>query len=202
MLLLTSNGLSSEALRAELYARFPTVGASAAIVTTASADYKAQDWHIPRLTDELNSLGCDAVCFDLDVQPPEELAVFDVIEFLGGNPYYLVRSMRNCHCRSVLQALLQTHLLIGISAGSLALERTIDIIDCFEPQMNDGIGLTDLTGMGLTDLQILPHYIRFQTRYPHLDQIIAEYEDKHHCQLLKLNDGQGVFQYEGETWIV
>ncbi len=68
--------------------------------------------------------------------------------------------------------------------------------------MNDTVGLTDLSGMGLTELQILPHYSRFLTKYPHFEQTVAEYESRCHCQLHKLNDGQGIFQTGTEIWAV
>lgn len=52
MIILTSNGLSSDKLLNETR-KYTNSNAKAAIITTASVGYKEKDWHIPRLTEEL-----------------------------------------------------------------------------------------------------------------------------------------------------
>ena len=52
MIILISNGLSSTELLHET-AKHACENGKAAIVTTASVEYKEKDWHIPRLMQEL-----------------------------------------------------------------------------------------------------------------------------------------------------
>lgn len=56
MLLLTSNGLSSESMMKKIKSLFTGLS-KAVMVTTASIGYKEKDRHIPRLKAELHSLG-------------------------------------------------------------------------------------------------------------------------------------------------
>ncbi|MDF2543382.1 MAG: hypothetical protein K0S47_3100 [Herbinix sp.] len=193
MLVLSSNGLSSDILMNEVNKYVTKDFRNAAIITTASVGYKINDRIIPRLTDEIKSLNLAVTYFDIDDDPVEELYHYDVIEFIGGNPYYLLNSLRQKDCAEILHNIDKNKIIIGISAGSLVLENTIGIIDCFEAQMNDTIGLTDFTGMNLTNIQIIPHYSRFLKRYENLDERIASYEAKNSCQVIRLNDGQAVF---------
>ena len=193
MLILSSNGLSSDNLLNEVKKYIDSSKRTVAIVTTASVGYKEHDWNIPRLTEEMESLGLEVIYFDIDERSPKELAQYDVIEFIGGNPYYLLNSLKKANSIESLNDMVKDRILIGISAGSLVLEKTIEIIDGFEPQMNDEVGLTDFSGMGLTDIQILPHYHKFVKRYERCEERIIEYENKHHCNLIKIDDGQAVF---------
>lgn len=72
MLLLTSNGLSSQALLNCVQSNMNN-GKSAVIITTASAPFKKNDKHIPRLTAELESIGYSVDFFDFDEDDPKEL---------------------------------------------------------------------------------------------------------------------------------
>ena len=95
MILLTSNGLSSN----ELMGRVKTYikAGKAALVVTADNEYKEKNYHVERLTNELRMLGLSVECFDFDNQLPTELMQYDVVELIGGNPYYLLNSIqKNC----------------------------------------------------------------------------------------------------------
>lgn len=65
MLLLTSNGLSSQALLNCVQSNMNS-GKSAVIITTASVPFKRNDKHVPRLTAELESIGYSVDFFDFD----------------------------------------------------------------------------------------------------------------------------------------
>lgn len=192
MLILTSNGLSSKALAEEAARR--VCGKSAALVTTASLGYKENDWHVPRLTEELCSLGLSVKCFDLDQEPPERLLSFDVVELMGGNPFYLLKRMKETNCAPVFRKLESEKIIIGVSAGSLVLQNSIELAAGFTPEMNRGVGLFDLSGLGLTDLEIFPHYHKFLPRFDRLEERIQEYESQKGCTVIRLDDGKGIFE--------
>ena len=124
MILLTSNGLSSN----ELMGRVKTYikAGKAALVVTADNEYKEKNYHVERLTNELRMLGLSVECFDFDNQLPTELMQYDVVELIGGNPYYLLNSIqKNCFF-DVLKYFAQNRYLIGCSAGALVLTPSLD----------------------------------------------------------------------------
>lgn len=90
MLLLCSDGLSSESLRSALAERLRNCR-SAALVVTADNEYKKQNYHVPRCMDELKALGLSVVLFDLDARPCGLLNGYDVVEFIGGGAVTLFR---------------------------------------------------------------------------------------------------------------
>lgn len=191
MLILTSSGLSSDSLIEEMKKRCISLK-KAVIVTTASVEYKEKDRHIPRLVEELKSLGLDVDYFDFDFQDPKLLLEYDVIEINGGNPFYLLKSIKQSNCRSILQKLVDEKSVIGISAGSIVMQNNIVLIAQYSPEMNEGINLLDLTGLGFSNVEILPHYDRFLNRFEKFEERAREYEIANRCKVIRINDGQGV----------
>ena len=189
MLILTSNGLSSEKLLkgASNYIK----SGKAALVVTADNEYKEKNYHVERLTKELQSLGLSVECFDFDQRSPDELKKYDVIELIGGNPYYLLQSIRKNGFYDILDFFAENKCIIGCSAGALVLTPSLDLIDLYTPEMNI-VGLKDLTACHFTDVQILPHYRKFIKRYARFEEKCAEYEHTRKCAVIRLNDGEGV----------
>lgn len=93
MIALLSNGITSEALRNAL-SKYISPLSSAAVVVTADNEYKERNYHVPRVINELKEFGLSVDTFDLDTQDASELLKYDVVEFIGGNPYYLLNSIR------------------------------------------------------------------------------------------------------------
>ena len=175
---------------------------TAVIITTASVGYKEKDWHVPKLTEELKSLNLIVDFFDFDVQPIELLRSYDIIELIGGNPFYLLERMRSVKCVPIFKELIEQKIVIGISAGSLVLQKSISLIAQFSPELNKEVNLTDLTGLNLTDVQILPHYHRLMKQILNFEELSKEYEDKNNCKLIRIDDGQGVFINKTDVCII
>jgi len=192
MIILTSNGLSSQELLDET-AKYIFENRKAAIITTASVGFKEKDWNIPRLTQELEALGLSTTCFDIEFDDPELLLQYGVVEIIGGNPFYLLNQLRLHNAEPVLNKIGQEHILIGISAGSAVLQGSIELIAQYSPEMNEELQLTDLSGLSLTKTEILPHYKRLLSHFERFEERAKEYEQKHACNVIRLNDGEGVF---------
>ena len=199
MIILTSNGLSSCKLINEAKKQINT--GKAALVVTADNVYKEKNYYVERLTKELNALGLSVDCFDFDVQSPFELMQYDVVELIGGNPYYLLNSIQKHGFLDALAHFAQNRLLIGCSAGALVLAPSLDLIDVYTPEMNI-VGLTDLSACNLTDIQILPHYSKFLKKYDAFEEKCAKYEQAHNCKIIRLNDGEGVITDNSSITIV
>lgn len=200
MIILTSNGLSSKELlnRTKTYTKNLT---SSAIITTASVPYKEKDYHIPDLTTELNSLGLTVDYFDFDTDNASELLKYDVIEINGGNPFYLLKSIRKAKAESIIKEISKTKILIGVSAGAVILQRNINLISEYTPELNDDVGLESFDALGLTDIEILPHYHRFINKFDRFEERAKEYEHTNNCNVIRIDDGQGVV-IDKETLII
>lgn len=189
MIVLTSNGLSSDKLLNAL--RMHIKPGKAALVVTADNEYKEKNYHVERLTKELETLGLSVECFDYDNQSPSELMSYDVVEMIGGNPYYLLNSIRKNNFTHTLEHFAKNKCIIGCSAGALVLTPTLNLIDIYSPEMNI-VNLKDLSACNLTDIQILPHYSKFTKRYVNFEERCLEYELANNCKVVRLNDGEGI----------
>ena len=137
-------------------------------------------------------MGLDIEYFDFDVDAPSKLLQYDVVEIMGGNPFYLLKSMKNLNCEKVLVELVRHNILIGISAGSIVLQNDINLIAQYSSEMNQDVGLSDLTGFHLKDIEILPHYNKFLSRLDRFEERAEEYEKDKNRKVIRLNDGQCV----------
>ena len=109
MILLCSNGLTSQVLLKEA-GKFCSPGAKAALVVTADPVYKEKNYHVARSVQQLEYLGCQVDIFDFDTMPAETLLSYQVVEMIGGNPYYLLASIRAHSGESVLRKIAEKSL--------------------------------------------------------------------------------------------
>lgn len=198
MIVLCSNGLSGEMLLSQLRGKMVNCK-RAALVVTADNEYKEKNYHIPRCTVELESLGLAVELLDLDRQPAELLRQYDVVEFIGGNPYYLLDSIRKNHAATILEEIARTKILIGWSAAAFVFGPTLELVNRYSPEMNF-LGLTDLRGIALTEVQVLPHYSRFLSRFEGFEETCRAYEEEHNVRVIRINDGDGVI-VDGEITV-
>lgn len=191
MLLLCSNGLSSEEILS--YTRNKTKGCkTSALVVTADNEYKENNYNVSRCVAELEALNLSVDIFDLDKQPADLLLNYDVVEFIGGNPYYLLNSIRENNATEILRNITENKVLIGWSAAAFVFSPTLELVNCYSPEMNF-LGLTDLNALSLTDIQVLPHYSKFLTRFEQFEEKCCIYEKEHNVNVIRINDGEGVF---------
>lgn len=200
MLVLCSNGLSSEALIAEIQ-KHTGAARTAALVVTADNEYKEKNYHVPRCREELERLGLSVDIADIDVQPPAELLQYDVVEFIGGNPFVLMEAIRKSEAESVLRQLAERKTLIGWSAAALVFGPTLGLAQLYTPEMNT-VGLSDLSALALTQTEVLPHYGKFLRRFERFEERCAAYEKENSTEVVRLNDGDGLFVSREGQWLV
>ncbi len=200
MIALLSNGITSEALKNAL-SKYILPLSSAVVVVTADNEYKERNYHVPRVIDELKKHGLSVDTFDFDTQDASKLLKYDVVEFIGGNPYYLLNSIRVHNASPVIKQLAEKKVLLGWSAGAMVLTPSIEIVDRLTPEMNI-VNLDNLKGLSLTNTHILPHYNKFVKRFDKLEDICKAYEQENNCAIVRLDDGDGIIIENGiETLI-
>ena len=174
MLVLCSNGLSSNKILAYMKEKVVSCK-TAALVVTADNEYKENNYHVARCIKELETLDLKVDVFDLDKQPANLLLQYDVVEFIGGNPYYLLHSIRENNAQEILRDIAQNKVLIGWSAAAFVFSPTLELVNCYSPEMNF-VRLTDLSALSLTEVQVLPHYSRFLAKFDKFEEKCCEYE--------------------------
>lgn len=199
MLILCSNGLSSELLLSSIGNRLLDCS-TAALVVTADNEYKEKNYHVPRCIAELESLNLSVDIVDLDKQSATVLQNYDVVEFIGGNPYYLLHTIRESNAAETLKNIAVNRVLIGWSAAAFVFSRTLELVNRYSPEMNF-LNLTDLDGLALTHIEVLPHYSKLVERFDFFEETCYEYEKKNAVKVIRLNDGEGVIIDGGETYI-
>lgn len=190
MLVLCSDGLTSGALLDELKSHI--AGAQRALlVVTADNEYKADNYHVPRCKSELEKLGLSVEIFDIDTDAADDMLKYDVVEFIGGNPFYLLGSVRKNHVESAIKQISEQKILIGWSAAVFVFGSTLELVSEYSPEMNV-CGLEDLSGLGLSPVEILPHYNKFLSRFERFEEKCRAFESRNHTEVIRLNDGDGV----------
>ena len=95
MIVITSNGLSSKQLLADV--SMYTQGLSTAVIVTTASNPQHGDNDLPRLKIELERLHLTVSWFDFDKDDPYTLLQYDVVEISGGDPFYLRESIRKAN---------------------------------------------------------------------------------------------------------
>lgn len=191
MLGLCSDGLSSKELINYLKKKTAHCR-TAAIVVTADNEYKEKNYHVHRCIMELESLNLEVTIFDLDKEPAELLLHYDVVEFIGGNPFYLLHAVKEHNAVDILKKIAEEKILIGWSAADFVFGPTLELVHGYSPEMNF-LGLKDLRGIALTDVEVLPHYSKFIQRFDKFEEKCCLYEKQHNVKVTRIDDGEGVF---------
>lgn len=190
MLILCSNGLTSDKIMTLLQQKFKELKTSA-LVITADNEYKENNYHVNRCIEELKSLNLSVDIFDIDFKDPKLLLKYDVVEFIGGNPFYILNSIRIHKAENVLKQLVKEKVLIGWSASAFVFSPSIELVNKYSPELNF-LNLKDLNGLSLTSLEILPHYSKFLDRFDNFEEICSTYEKEKNIKVIRLNDGDAI----------
>ena len=166
------------------------------ICITTAANVYADDrkgW----LHDEMQSFtkaGFQLIEYDLKdktrQQVIDKLSDADVIYVTGGNSYYLLEHMVACDFETILRdRLADGALYIGSSAGMVVACPSIDFIGHLDDPAQ--ANLTDYTGLGLIDFNLMPH-----TDHPkykdQISQLILDAQ-KSGVPILGLKDSQALY---------
>jgi dipeptidase E len=192
-IILTSNGLTSEPVINVYLDLFKSGYKKSAIIVTADPVYREKNRKAEATKRIFDEIGFETDFFDIEFTPPYLLSKCDIVFFIGGNPFYLLNQVRKSHAIDVLKELAKTDVVIsGSSAGSIILGRTIALIKEFDPQMNDMVGLTDFTGVHLTEINLCPHYSSYINRYENFEERICLVEKAVNINITRINDGEAI----------
>lgn len=196
-LLLTSTGLTSENVSLKFKGLISNPeNTSVAIVTTA-AEGKSENKYSQLAKKQFEEFGFVAVDFvDLETEPQKDFSSYGVIYVCGGNTFKLLKFAREANFKTAIENLLERDgVYIGVSAGSIIVGPSIAIAGEVAADSND-IGLENLTGFGITDLIILPHYS------PEIEEEVIAFENKYSVKVERLNNSQAILIENNQKTLV
>ena len=129
--------------------------------------------------------------FDIDTNDVDEMLKYDVVEFIGGNPFYLLNSIKEHHAEPILKKIAENRILIGWSAAVFVFGPTLELVNEYSPEMNTR-NIKDLSALGLSTIEVLPHYSKFIDRFERFEERCKAYEERKSTQVIRLNDGDAV----------
>ena len=199
MLFLTSNGLTSTSLQEEFKNAIAGKGTRCAIIPTAMEKEKDKDSWLEETKNKLAIYGLECEFFWLGQDENEKLADYDVIYICGGNVFYLLQVIKQCCAEDILRRVAQEKVVVGVSAGSLIMQRDLELIRDLIPRMNKRVKLKDLTALNITNnIEHLPHKTRYIGIIDAFEKRVKTYERKVSHKVICLEDGQGII-IDGES---
>jgi peptidase E len=163
-LLLTSSGMDMKDEISKLLQK-PAYDITVAFITTAAkqeenVDYVKKDWEIMK-----DEMGFNVEEVDIEGKSEHEvmklIGIKDIIFVEGGNTFYLLKAMRNCHFEKIIRKLLKEgKVYIGASAGSMVAGKTIKTAGWLGEEYGNKnfVKLRNLKGLNLVPFDIFVHY--------------------------------------------
>ena len=189
MIFLTSTGFSSK----NVYDKFvemanPSIEDSVAIITTASEEKEKNEFS-QFAYQQLEKMGYQNIdFFDVEFQNPEELKKYNVLYMCGGNTFYLLKYLKESGADKIISDLVKQGVVyVGVSAGSIVIGPNINIANEVDPDPND-VKLSDLTGLGVIDLIVCPHFTEQN------EDEVKKFEKKYNVSVEKMTDEQFLVQ--------
>jgi dipeptidase E len=143
------------------------------------------------------SLGVsDILYFDADKEYEqsllEELKDCDGLFLSGGNTFYFLKNLQERNLIPTIQAMVEKgKLLIGLSAGSIMMSKTIKIADYIDENIVD---LQTKDALDLINFEFMPHW---EVQQPRLEELL-EYSLTKQNTIYTCYDGDGIV-LEGDT---
>ncbi len=196
-LFLTSTGLSSENIAQELKSVVVNLESQSVAIITTAAEGKEENKYSQLAKKQFEGMGFIDVDFvDLETQPEKDLSPYGIIYVCGGNTFKLLKFAREANFKSSVESLLKRNgVYIGVSAGSIIVGPSIEIAGEVAADNNE-IGLQDLTGFGITNLIVLPHYS------PEIEGETKAFEAKYGVTVERLSNSQAVLIENGGKTII
>ncbi len=196
-LFLTSTGLSSENIAKKFQVFISDLKDQGVAIVTTAAEGKETNKYSQLAQKQFLSMGFITVDFvDLETQSEKDLSSYGIIYVCGGNTFKLLKFAREANFKnSIVNLLKRNGIYIGVSAGSIIVGPSIEIAGEVAGDDNT-IDLEDLTGFGITNLIVLPHYS------PELEEETKAFETKYKVTVERINNSQALLIENGEKTLI
>lgn len=190
-LLLTSAGLENKKVADFFVSILPQPPEKCSVLLVGYVQDKGERSYLESVREKLQSLGLTKITFfNLKAEQfTESEREFDVICVLGGCTYEILDRMRKTGLDDfiVREVRADRSVYLGSSASSIIAGVSIAIAGWGSEADDNDIGLTDLTGLKLTDVAIYPHF------RPDLKDEVEAFRKTVDYPVIALTDGEAVF---------
>lgn len=167
------------------------------IITTATLD-KENDLLAISTKERFIQLGFlkdNITFFDFDFDDITDIYSFSILYICGGNPYYLLNSIKLSNGDIIIQKLFHQRKLfvIGVSAGALIACPDIDVVNYFTPEQNN-CNLNNFKALKLTNKYIFPHYDREDVFKKDIQSTLQKVEKNKQISVIPLKDSDVYFE--------
>lgn len=192
-IVLTSTALSNLEVSNYIKVFFDNLSDKRVAIITNAADGLQENKYAKLAKEQLESLGFKKVFFhNVLVNDHNELKNSDVIYICGGNTFVLLNTLKSSKTDELIKKRVEDGaLIIGVSAGSVILGRSIKIIGELEMDLND-IRLENLEALNILREDIVPHYDES------MQAQIVQYEQTEKRSVIRIrNDEAYIFSSDG-----
>jgi len=160
LFLLSETNQPSDMLRQKLASEISQRGGLIAYISSAPQDENRSFFEETKANYANITPNVSLEYFDLSERFTDEqlssIANFPIVHLSGGNTYVFVEALRRRGISAILTEVVDNNgLIIGVSAGAIALTQNIDTSAfCGDPNIP---ALTDMSGMRFVDFCFLPH---------------------------------------------
>ena len=198
-LVLSSSGFNdlSNKVSSEIIELFKKISHNKKILILANAAPFGDGNYDARARVQQNFLNIGAKNVDIVDLTKDNLNIiesYDVIYGIGGNPEYLIYLSQKTEFKKYLIEFLKHGIYIGESAGSIILSNDLKWLYDIKKgtKKKYDIVFESYQGLGLTKLNIFPHYDIIS---PEVNTKIQVYEQEKNIQIDRLADGKFILEY-------
>lgn len=207
-LLLTSNGLSNQAIANalfELVGKKPADTSLVFIPTAANPVIGDKDWFI---NDLMNLQKQDFKSIDIaDISALdrtiwlEKMNAADVIFFEGGDNYYLMEWVNKSGLVDIIPELLKIKVYVGLSAGSMIAGKDLNLSSSQLIYGDDLDRTEDLDGLKLVDFYFFPHLN--SSSFPHVrKEFLADFAKHYSGKIYAMDDQSALKIVDGKLEVI
>jgi len=131
--------------------------------------------------------------FDLEYDKAKNNTIsdYDIIYLSGGRTYYFLASLKQHKVLDLIKNFSKSGgTIIGLSAGSILLTQSIDVITLWNPS---DFGQTDLSSLDLLPDRFVPHWGEYNVDISD----VVNFNERRKCSTIICKDGGGVVYKDG-----
>jgi|SRR3989304_6285608 len=185
-IILTSNGVSSKKVERK-FLNLSGNPEKKKVLVIRTVRKNGHDEYADEILDELKRAGFDEnkIRFANPFREfaSEDMKNFDIIYSAGGNTFIILNEFRLKGFDSLIKEMIREgKVYLGVSAGTILLQESIEIAEVGKNGDPNYINLKDLSGLGIVDLTVFPHYEDSN------ESEIKKFEKENKIQVTRLRD--------------